>query len=315
MGNFQQELDYLRDKIEAEIISLPTNDRIPLFYQPIHYINRLTGKKLRPLLTVLCGLTVGGDLNNLLPPAAAIELLHNFSLVHDDIMDNDETRRGKPTVHVKWDIGTAILAGDGLLGLAYRKLLQTPNSTNTLLVSLFTEAMLEICEGQALDKTFETQETVTENEYLEMISKKTATLIKLACEMGAIVAEASEKQINDLAQVGYNLGMGFQIQDDLLDILADEQLLGKKVGSDLAMNKKTIATIRLSQIPEFNIQDVSSIDHYKEFLSKYGIIKDVNDLAESYFNKADTLLNDIPSRNKYHQLLKGLVDYIHIREK
>ena len=315
MGNFQQELDYLRDKIEAEILSIPSDDTIPLFYQPIHYINRLSGKKLRPLLTVLCGLSVGGDLKNLLAPAAAIELLHNFSLVHDDIMDNDETRRGEPTVHVKWDIGTAILAGDGLLGLAYRKLLQTPNSTNTLLVSLFTEAMLEICEGQALDKTFETQETVTENEYLEMISKKTATLIKLACEMGAIVAEASEKEINDLAQLGYNLGMGFQIQDDLLDILADEQLLGKKVGSDLAMNKKTIATIRLSQIPELNIQDITSIDHYKEYLSDYGIIKDVNDLAEDYFKKADSLLNDLPIKNNYHQLLKDLADYIHSREK
>jgi geranylgeranyl diphosphate synthase type II len=281
MGTSQQELDVLRQKIEAEILSLPTNDKIPLFYDPIYYINRQGGKKLRPLLTVLCGLVVGGQLRNLLPPAAAIELLHNFSLVHDDIMDNDETRRGNPTVHVKWDTGTAILAGDGLLGLAYRKLLQTPNMSDTLLVNLFTEAMLEICEGQALDKMFETQDAVTEDRYLEMISKKTATLIKLACEMGAIVGEATPDEIHRMAQFGFNLGMGFQIQDDLLDILADETILGKKVGSDLAMNKKTIATIRLSRVSNFAMQSIASINQFKELLINHGIVAEYIDLLKN----------------------------------
>ena len=120
-----ESLDIFRAKIAAEIETIPSSSEIPLFYEPIHYVNRLSGKKIRPLLTVLSGLAVGGELENLLPPAAAVELLHNFTLVHDDIMDNDDTRRGNQTVHVKWDVGTAILAGDGLLGLAYRKLLST----------------------------------------------------------------------------------------------------------------------------------------------------------------------------------------------
>jgi len=239
----QQILAQFRQKISEDLKDLQTSPSVPLFYDPIDYINALPGKKLRPILTLVSGLAVGGQEKNLLAPASAIELLHNFSLVHDDIMDNDETRRGKPTVHVKWDLGTAILAGDGLLGLAYRKLLQTPNINDLRLTVKFTEAMIEICEGQALDKTFETEDTVSEPAYLEMISKKTATLIKLACEIGGIVGEGNTAEITALAEFGYNIGMGFQIQDDLLDILADETVLGKKVGSDLQMNKKTIISI------------------------------------------------------------------------
>jgi geranylgeranyl pyrophosphate synthase len=230
-------------------------------------------------------------------------------------MDNDEIRRGNPTVHVKWDTGTAILAGDGLLGLAYRKLLKTPNISDTLLVDLFTEAMLEICEGQALDKMFETQDTVSEEGYLEMISKKTATLIKLSCEMGAIVGEAASAEIHRMAQFGYNLGMGFQIQDDLLDILADEALLGKKVGSDLAMNKKTIATIRLSHISNFDIQSIASIDQFKELLFHHGIVEDVKGIVEDYFQRANKILADITMKNKYNSLLRNLTAYIQNRDK
>ena len=315
MGTSQQELDALRQEIDAELLNIPANEDISLFYDPIRYINRLGGKKLRPLLTVLSGLIVGGQIKNLLPPAAAIELLHNFSLVHDDIMDNDEIRRGYPTVHVKWDIGTAILAGDGLLGLAYRKLLQTPNFRDTLLVDLFTDAMLEICEGQALDKMFETQDEVTEEGYLEMISKKTATLFKLACKMGAIVGEATSEEINGLAQFGYNLGMGFQIQDDLLDILADENILGKRVGSDLAMNKKTITTIKLSRVAKIDTQSIASIDQLKELLIHHGIIRDIKGIIEVYFQRTNGILNDLAVKNKYMGLLKNLTTYIQNRDK
>jgi len=195
----------IRKKIDTELLSLPPAEKIPLFYDPIYYVNSLGGKKLRPLLTVISGLVVGGKVDNLIPASAAIELLHNFSLVHDDIMDNDETRRGKATVHVKWDLGTAVLAGDGLLGLAYSKLLNTPNRRDNLLASLFTDAVLEICEGQALDKTFETTEFVTETEYMTMIGKKTATLIRLACQIGGIIGGGDSKQIESLAEYGYQV--------------------------------------------------------------------------------------------------------------
>jgi len=304
----------IRLRVESEMLDLPAPDKIPLFYEPIYFINRLKGKKIRPLLTVLSGLAVGGRIENLLKPAAAIELLHNFSLVHDDIMDNDDTRRGQPTVHVKWDLGTAILAGDGLLGLAYRKLLQTPSEMISRITTLFTDAMLEICEGQALDKTFESAPTIPEDSYLEMIGKKTARLIRLACEIGAIVGEGSEDDISNLAGFGYHIGMGFQIQDDLLDIFADEQTLGKRVGSDLAMDKKTIATIRLKKIaPEFDFSK-ENMTNFRDTLREKGIVAQIERQAETYFDEAKTYLSRL-STNIYIENLEKLSAYLLKREK
>jgi len=307
-------LEKFRKKIETEIEAIPSSDKIPLFYEPIHYINRLSGKKIRPLLTVLSGLAVGGKIENLLPPAAAVELLHNFSLVHDDIMDDDDTRRGKETVHVKWDIGTAILTGDGLLGLAYRKLLSTPNITDLIIARLFTDAMLEICEGQALDKTFEERKLISESEYIEMIQKKTATLIQLACQIGAIVGEGKDKEIQSLTSFGLSIGMGFQIQDDLLDIFADEELLGKRVGSDVLMNKKTIISIRLSERRGKPVDDIKSVDKFRELIQEYGLAEEIQSIADTYFVKAREMLDKI-APNEYRSYLYDLTDYIQNRKK
>jgi geranylgeranyl pyrophosphate synthase len=263
---------------------------------------------------MICGRVLGGKATNLIHPACAIELLHNFSLVHDDIMDNDEFRRGQPTVHTKWDLGTAILAGDGLLGLAYRKLLYTPNISDTRLVARFTETMLEICEGQALDKMFETRAQVSEPEYMEMIRKKTAILISISCEFGGIVAQADENQVKALAEFGHNVGMGFQIQDDLLDILADEQVLGKKVGSDLAMNKKTIVSILLHKKSGGSSASVRNISEYQELIRKFDIIKDVEKLIEKYFSAALKQFSLLPE-NSDKQLLNFLIYSIRQRDK
>jgi geranylgeranyl pyrophosphate synthase len=308
-----QLLNELRTHIEKEILKLPPVDKIPLFYKPIYYINNLSGKKLRPLITVISGLTVGGEIDHLIYPASAIELLHNFSLVHDDIMDNDDTRRGQPTVHVKWDVGTAILAGDGLLGLAYKKLLKTPGTNNEHLVNIFTDAMLEICEGQAIDKTFENFARVSEDAYFEMISKKTATLIKLSCEMGAIVGGGSKEEINTLASIGYKIGMGFQIQDDLLDILADEKKLGKKVGSDLERNKKTIVSIKLAEKIDQPLNKKQNIGDFKDLLNAHGIISEITQIVNSYFKEVDSLLKTLP-QNKYRNLMHLLMNDIQNRE-
>jgi geranylgeranyl pyrophosphate synthase len=285
----------------------------PLLYEPIYYINNLQGKRLRPLLLILSGLSLGGKLDSLLYPAVAIELLHNFTLVHDDIMDNDDIRRGKPTVHVKWDLGTAILAGDGLLGLAYRQILRTPGVNQSRIASLFTDALIDICEGQALDKMFETKQSVSENQYLEMINKKTAVLIQLACQLGAITAGASEDIQNSLLEFGFNIGMGFQIQDDLLDIIADESKLGKKVGSDLAMNKKTILTTKLVQTGQ-SIEYIKEVAEFKTYLENTGIINEVSKMVDKYFSAAYKLMEIIPD-NKYKILLLQLTDYIKSREK
>jgi len=312
--NVIDSLDEFRKKIEDEIEAIPSSDKIPLFYEPIHYINRLSGKKIRPILTVLSGLVVGGKLENLLPPAAAVELLHNFSLVHDDIMDDDDTRRGQDTIHVKWDIGTAILTGDGLLGLAYRKLLSTPNVTSLEIARLFTDAMLEICEGQALDKTFEEKKLITEDEYLEMILKKTATLIQLACQIGAIVGDGSQEEIDSLTAYGRNIGMGFQVQDDLLDLFADEKLLGKRIGSDVLMNKKTIISIRLAKKRGKPVDNIKSVDNFRELIQQYGLAEEIQTIADEYFKKAKEMLGKIKP-NEYISYLYGLTDYIQNREK
>jgi geranylgeranyl pyrophosphate synthase len=309
-----ESLNEFRIKIDEEIEAIPSSDKIPLFYEPIHYINRLSGKKIRPILTVLSGLAVGGKIENLLAPAAAVELLHNFSLVHDDIMDDDDTRRGQETVHVKWDIGTAILTGDGLLGLAYRKLLSTPNIKNLEIARLFTDAMLEICEGQALDKTFEETDLITENEYLEMILKKTATLIQLACQIGSIVGEGNPDEIKSLTAFGQYIGMGFQIQDDLLDLFADEELLGKRVGSDVLMNKKTIISIRLAKRRGKPVNDIKSVDKFREIIESYGLTEEIQSIADDYFSKAKEMLNMI-SRNEYTSYLFDLTEYIQNRQK
>ena len=307
-------LDRIRREIEQEMLSIPSAEMIPLFYDPIKYINKLPGKKLRPLLTMVCGLTLGGRSGDLIHPACAIELLHNFSLVHDDIMDNDDVRRGQPTVHVKWDLGTAILAGDGLLGLAYRKLLATPNLSDTRLAKRFTETMLEICEGQALDKMFETSSVVSMDDYLRMIRKKTAILISISCEFGGIVAGAAEEQTRALAEMGYNIGMGFQIQDDLLDVLADETVLGKRIGSDLAMNKKTIITILLGEKAGLTPGSVRDITEYQHLIRKHDIIAGIKAMVNRYFADAEKNLQSLPE-NSEKKLLKFLVDYILQRNK
>ena len=306
--------DQIRERVAKEMLDLPAADKIPLFYEPIYFINRLQGKKIRPLLTVLSGLAVGGKIDDLCPPAAAIELLHNFSLVHDDIMDNDDTRRGQPTVHVKWDLGTAILAGDGLVGLAYRKLLQTPGERIGRITALFTDAMLEICEGQALDKTFESAMSVSEDMYLEMIGKKTARLIRLSCEIGAIVGGGCEQDILNLAEFGYHIGMGFQIQDDLLDIFADETILGKRVGSDLAMDKKTIAMIRLKSVmPDLDTQR-TGMTELRGILRETGIFTQIENLAGKYFLAAKSFLNRL-DRNPHIVHLESLSEYLLRRNK
>jgi len=307
------EITSFRNTIDEELLKITNRDKVPLFYNPIHYTNSLKGKRLRSLMTIVSGLTSGGELKSLVFPAIAIELLHNFTLVHDDIMDNDNLRRGMETVHVKWDVGTAILAGDGLLGLAYQKLLDTPGVQTAEMAKLFTNTLIDICEGQALDKTFESKNIVTESEYLDMIEKKTAVLIRLSCQLGAMTANADKKIVNSFADFGYNIGMGFQIQDDLLDVIADETKLGKKVGSDLAMHKKTILTTKLAGLglSDANLNDV---DKFKKLILDEGIIEQVEKMVSNYFDTADQLLEKMPY-NKYKENLVYLIDYIKNRDK
>ena len=223
--------DYLDSQYETKE---PRN-----LYEPIHYILKLGGKRMRPVLTLMTTEIFDADYKKALPAALAVEVFHNFSLVHDDIMDDAPLRRGNETVHEKWDTNTAILSGDAMLILAYQYFEQYKTEVFRDLAKLFSKTALEVCEGQQWDVDFETRTDVSIPEYLKMIEYKTAVLVAAAMKMGAIVAEASVENADLIYGFGLNLGLAFQLQDDYLDAFGDPKTFGKQVGGDIIENKKT----------------------------------------------------------------------------
>lgn len=213
-------------------------------YEPIKYILDLGGKRLRPTLTLLTTQIFGADHKKSLNAALAVELFHNFSLIHDDIMDDAPLRRGNQTVHEKWDVNTGILSGDAMLILAYRLFENYDPNTFQKLAKLFSKTALEVCEGQQYDIDFETRDDVTLQEYLKMVEYKTAVLIAAAMKMGAIVAGASKTDQDKIYEFGKNLGIAFQLQDDYLDAFGNPETFGKQVGGDIIENKKTFLYLR-----------------------------------------------------------------------
>jgi len=213
-------------------------------YEPISYILELGGKRLRPVLTLLTTALFDGNYKNALDAALAIEVFHNFSLVHDDIMDDAPLRRGKTTVHEKWDINTGILSGDAMLINSYQYFESYPNEEFKKLVQLFSKTAIEVCEGQQYDIDFETRDDVTIAEYLKMVEFKTAVLVASAMKMGAIIANTSEENQDLVYEFGRNLGIAFQLQDDYLDAFGDPKTFGKQVGGDIIENKKTFLFLK-----------------------------------------------------------------------
>jgi geranylgeranyl diphosphate synthase type II len=203
------------------------------------YVLASGGKRLRAVLLLLSCEAVGGQARDAMHAGAAIEIMHNFTLVHDDIMDHATSRRGRPTVHIRWDVNNALLVGDVLLGIAYRQLLEKRSDHLPHLLSLFTTGLIEVCEGQALDLAFERRTRVTVPQYFRMIEKKTGRLISMATEIGAILGGATSAQVRALRKFGHYLGRAFQLQDDLLDIIAEEKEFGKVIGGDIMEGKKT----------------------------------------------------------------------------
>lgn len=217
-------------------------------YNPIRYIMDLGGKRIRPTLVLFSADLYGADVDNALPAAMAVEIFHNFSLVHDDIMDDAPLRRGKPTVHEKWDVNTAILSGDAMLIEAYRNLEYYPPETFKALMQLFSKTALEVCEGQRYDMDFETMEQVSIADYLRMIEYKTAVLLGCALKMGAMVGGANPEDQESLYAYGIYLGLAFQLQDDYLDIFGDPKTFGKQLGGDIIENKKTFLYLKSLEI-------------------------------------------------------------------
>jgi geranylgeranyl diphosphate synthase type II len=227
---------YLQDKIQTK--------EPKSLYEPITYILNLGGKRLRPVLTLMTAEIFGADYKKALDAALAVEVFHNFSLVHDDIMDDAPLRRGEQTVHEKWDLNTGILSGDAMLIQAYQLFENYENKTFRGLAQIFSKTALEVCEGQQYDVDFEVRNDVTEAEYLKMIEYKTAVLVGAAMKMGALVANASEEDTEKIYDFGRLLGIAFQLQDDYLDAFGDPETFGKQVGGDIIENKKTFLYLK-----------------------------------------------------------------------
>ena len=229
-------LDYLGQKSETR-----SPERL---YDPVRYILNLDGKRIRPVLVLLSADLYGIPVEKAMPAAMAVEIFHNFTLVHDDIMDEAPLRRGQPTVHEKWDTNTAILSGDAMLIEAYRQLEAYPGDVFKPLLTVFSKTALEVCEGQQYDMDFESRDDVQISEYLRMIEYKTAVLIGCALKMGALVAGASGEDQQALYSFGIYLGLAFQLQDDYLDVFGDPETFGKQVGGDIIENKKTFLYLK-----------------------------------------------------------------------
>ncbi len=243
--------DYLKKRIRAQE---PLN-----LYEPMIYILQLGGKRLRPVLTLLATDLFEGDYEQALDAALAVEVFHNFSLVHDDIMDDAPLRRGRETVHEKWDVNTAILSGDAMLINAYQLFENYQGGTFRQLAKLFTKTAIQVCEGQQYDVDFETRDDVTLAEYLKMIEYKTAVLVGASLKMGAIVAGASSSCRDLIYAYGRDLGIAFQLQDDYLDAFGDPKSFGKQVGGDIIENKKTF--LYLTALDQLSAGDSRQLRH------------------------------------------------------
>lgn len=275
-------------------------------YDPIKYILSLGGKRIRPALTLMVCDFFGTDFKKAMSAALAVELFHNFSLIHDDIMDNAPLRRGKKTVHEKWDVNTAILSGDAMLILAYRFFENYEPQMFQELAKLFSETALQVCEGQQHDMDFETRDDVTLEEYIEMIDHKTAVLLGAAMKMGAIVAEVSENDKESIYQFGRNLGIAFQLQDDYLDVFGNPETFGKQVGGDIISNKKTF--LYLMAAGQGSSEQSEELDHLfsinpkdptdkiltvREIFLSSGAAEATQTEIEKYSNEAFSLLKAI----------------------
>ncbi len=234
----------LLNKIEHEIQGQPFIGKPQNLYDPLNYIIALGGKRIRPILALMGCELYSGNSDKAIPAAMAVEVFHNFSLIHDDIMDQAPLRRGSPSVHKKWDTNTAILSGDLMLVKAYGMLQKSEHKHWPELFAVFTKTAAEVCEGQQLDMNFETQALVSEADYLEMIRLKTSVLLGCSLQLGAIVADSPVEEAHKIYDLGVNMGMGFQLMDDYLDTFGTPELVGKQPGGDILAHKKTILVIK-----------------------------------------------------------------------
>lgn len=247
-----EEIKVFQEKLSERLLELDLDKQPKELYDPIHYSLSLGGKRMRPILAIMAYLCCKEDWEHIIDPALSIELFHNFTLIHDDIMDEAPLRRGEPTVYKKWNKDIAILSGDVLMVMAYDLLMQAEYEDFKYILGLFNRCAIEICEGQQLDMNFEERSSVSENEYLEMIRLKTAVLLGFSLELGGLLGGMTKDEARCMREFGVNIGIGFQLKDDLLDVYGDTLKFGKQVGGDIIANKKTLLLIKAIELAEGN---------------------------------------------------------------
>ena len=296
-------------------------------YEAKNYLVNLGGKRARPIALLAALEAAGGDVNKGLRAAWGFEVFHNFTLAHDDIMDDANLRRGKPTMHAKFNVPTAILAGDNMMMLVYKRLMGYEPNDSLLLMKLITQTGIEICEGQFMDMGFEEMDNVSQESYLKMIELKTAVLLAACLKAGGSLGGASENDLNALYNLGIQLGMGFQIKDDLLDAFSSNPKVGKVQGGDIIVNKKTILLIKALELAnesqrkelkywlslaEFDITE--KVDAVLNIFSDLRIEQSISGLMNDYYNKAFLALDKLSFSEDQSQSLKEFVQFIADRE-
>lgn len=317
----------LQEKIN-NLIAEQQFDRHPSeLYEPMRYILSLGGKRLRPLLTLLANDLFDGNINHALFPALAVEVFHNFTLIHDDIMDNAPIRRGNQTIHNKWNTNIAILSGDAMFAMAYRYAIRTEVQYLAPILEVFSQTAIEVCEGQQLDMNFESATHIPLPAYLEMIRLKTAVLLGACLKIGAITAGAPCEDTALLSQFGVELGLAFQLKDDLLDLYGNEGVFGKQTGGDVIANKKTYLVLRALELasdadrkrlyelfsPGSNMEAEAKIAEVKSIFDRYQIQREVNEIMNRYLLNAFVLLDRVNADPSKKSLLKDYARFIYDR--
>ncbi|NIJ51178.1 polyprenyl synthetase family protein [Dyadobacter arcticus] len=320
--------DRFLEILEAEFDRHSYGENPLELYEPIKYIMALGGKRFRPLMTLLATSIYSEDFSIAIKPAMAVEVFHNFTLMHDDIMDRAPLRRGKPTVHEKWNANTAILSGDVMLIRAYDLLLDVPKEKLRQVLLRFNQTAAEVCEGQQLDMNFETRQNVTEEEYLEMIRLKTSVLLGFALELGGILGGADAESIQMLYSAGENMGIGFQLKDDLLDVYGDPSKFGKQVGGDIIANKKTFLLIEALSKAEGhlktelekwlmleNFNNNEKVEAIRNIYEALDIKAFTEQKINEYFTRGLSNLNELKIENPRKETLLNFVKQLVEREK
>lgn len=306
--------------INREILQLNWDREPKGLYAPIAYTLAAGGKRVRPQLAIIASQMFGGKDEDVLPAALALEIFHNFTLLHDDVMDHAEVRRGRPTVHIQWNENTAILSGDQMMIEAYTQLSKVPTHTLARVLQLFNQMATEICEGQQYDVDFEQKNNVSIDEYLMMIRLKTSVLLANALQIGAYIAGATEEEQTALYQFGINIGLAFQIQDDILDVWGDPKTFGKAIGGDIACNKKTfvyLQAMRLLGDEAISLEAREELEDWygkllddnkekiarvKEIFEQLGVREICEQVVADYTKKALQILDTLPQNAATEQL-------------